>query len=953
MLCVGLLAFTKKSASALTHDGAIEYHGVDLLQVENSEQSQGFPVVNATFSMSENFRANFNAGSKWSTREVQFWLSKKTVDIEKNYTVVIGLTNRDLRTAMFDEANIENTLSSLSLDMQGSYGYWSSLQKWQHISESTNALAPYKGIFHSTYAGVSLDTLEAYKFLDAQGLTSQTANERVKKGLNQNINLFVCLLEETYEYNHTNKSDESLDLVPYSAKSIGVCFERVNLTSLSQEKVKSATSAEYYKNLCRWAGYPVKSSNSDTATVNVVYREMQSATTYKDVRTSFQVPWTDGHNEYAVKTHLKNKLGKASYTDFNAVWRDADILDNGNVNLNSERTIFQATGYTYVYDPYTFTGTLTVEYTDFKAKDFAITLKSNDPLDIASIEIYSSNIKTTSDSTIITFDVAKINEQLLNARGWIVDVGEASFLVENTSSVVKYEKGEDYLTLTVPKNNEEELAKVKISAVAQIKEDVDVELTFEYLTFELDESFDIVKKVNESEVFILKYSELLRLSEHNFFNTYGAFIESALYLEDLEGCNYANYDGFTRKIVEVDSKYKLVVEYAYNMVFKIEQPNGDVCYRPVLKTQNEYTLEDLDVEIPEGERVANILVSDNLKIKRSEENFALSNVVINTDTWTDAVGVVKVETTDEYFVVINYLEQYKKTPFAYPKTKSGTAKVLEMPVSGVPVSTFLKKFLDKSNLNLLKSTIESVDVVFNGYDTYTFNVKYTYATIKQIDYNGKITDEVKIPLTRFASWTESFGKDWSIMFLNMPTATYFEYSQVEAPDGTVISSDNLYGYFSQAVFEENVIDLNYYFKGFSGDGVVSLFESVEASGGVIYTALGNVMNRVDNFFIDIHIQPILAFCELVNDENKMFHSYFFYLDCSTAINQTFISNGKADSVDDSDGAFGNTVENVGDKVVDLTGKIFLNEDGNLSLFWWVVIGIAALVVMVIIVKKAK
>ena len=197
-------------------------------------------------------------------------------------------------------------------------------------------------------------------------------------------------------------------------------------------------------------------------------------------------------------------------------------------------------------------------------------------------------------------------------------------------------------------------------------------------------------------------------------------------------------------------------------------------------------------------------------------------------------------------------------------------------------------------------------------------------------------------------------KDWSILFLNMPNNVYFEYSSIELPDGTRLNENNLYGYFAVAVFEEKAVDLNYYFKGYSGDGVVSMFEHTQATGGTLYTRVAQIVNNTDNYFVNMAFYPMLAFCELLNTNNVMYHSYFFYLDCKVDPNQSFISNGRADGVEDTDDAFNNVIQNGGDNVESFFKDIFSsNEDGKLSLFSWILIGFAGVVCLGIFIRLVK
>ena len=62
----------------------------------------------------------------------------------------------------------------------------------------------------------------------------------------------------------------------------------------------------------------------------------------------------------------------------------------------------------------------------------------------------------------------------------------------------------------------------------------------------------------------------------------------------------------------------------------------------------------------------------------------------------------------------------------------------------------------------------------------------------------------------------------------------------------------------------------------------------------------------------------MSFCEIVNDDNAMYYSYFFYLD-GTSDNAYLATNG-ADDAGDTSSAIGNAWEDVKDWAKDLWDK---------------------------------
>lgn len=82
-------------------------------------------------------------------------------------------------------------------------------------------------------------------------------------------------------------------------------------------------------------------------------------------------------------------------------------------------------------------------------------------------------------------------------------------------------------------------------------------------------------------------------------------------------------------------------------------------------------------------------------------------------------------------------------------------------------------------------------------------------------------------------------------------------------------------------------------------------------------------------------------CELVDDDNAMYYSYFFYLDGTSE--NPYLSNGGADNADDTDSAIGNAWEDVKDRIKDLWDK-FNDSDWKkaIQIILGVALGILAL-----------
>ncbi|MFR5507344.1 MAG: hypothetical protein ACLTHY_09725 [[Ruminococcus] torques] len=112
----------------------------------------------------------------------------------------------------------------------------------------------------------------------------------------------------------------------------------------------------------------------------------------------------------------------------------------------------------------------------------------------------------------------------------------------------------------------------------------------------------------------------------------------------------------------------------------------------------------------------------------------------------------------------------------------------------------IQSILGLKSLDILGlATVEKITVKFDGISTYTADLSYSHAALKQIDYDGNML-EIKIPLTSYSDWCKQYGQDWSILFLNTPERHYFKYSND-------VTRENLYGFFSVAVFKEQCLIL--------------------------------------------------------------------------------------------------------------------------------------------------
>lgn len=307
----------------------------------------------------------------------------------------------------------------------------------------------------------------------------------------------------------------------------------------------------------------------------------------------------------------------------------------------------------------------------------------------------------------------------------------------------------------------------------------------------------------------------------------------------------------------------------------------------------------------------------------------------------DGIITVHYALTDSWHVVINYLETLgtlqESAPFARRRTYDGLLSVSKVADIKSITEKQIAELLGRQNgnMNVLASRVEKVDVAFDNKATFTINLKYTFVSLKTMDDSGR-AKEVQVPLTTYKQWVDNMGTNWSILMLNREDRQYFKYSDEVAPS-------DLYGYFTCAVFEEKVSDLNYIFAKTSGAGTITVFSDTQAkvTSSYLYKKLSNVFNDTNNVFIKVATYPLLSFCELLNDDNSQVFSYYMYVDNTTDM-PWFGRNG-ATSREDEDPAAKNWFE---DKVSGLTGN------KKVQYVFWVVIGTIMYLLLTGIASKA-
>ena len=578
------------------------------------------------------------------------------------------------------------------------------------------------------------------------------------------------------------------------------------------------------------------------------------------------------------------------------------------------RIILQARDFEYTYNEGSQTGTLEVIYNDFQYKDLSLRITNNDPLNNLTLDYYTADAVVGETTTTLTYNFADIEEQLHNSCNWLFDFGKENIRITGVPEGVSTQLTDEALIVIFPNAKENELVNLSLIGVAEIIEDIEYTLTYEYAKLLLSGT-EIIETVKTSSPITKMYSEIVTCNFTNFMTDYGEIVNEAINPDFLGGTEYYIPVSIRKEYSAYDSEThtcKITVEYSYNTLFGITNNYDEsIIFKELNHSSLNYTGVDFVNSIPDGYRVKELSTSkpDKLTVTNAED-YRNTKIEVRTSTTAKEVLPIVINYTDSWNLKINYLENYAdqriqsgekdaKPCFAEKKVFSGAIKVKDYENIYALTNEDIKQIIGLESLDILGlATVEEIAVTFDGVTTYTVDLSYSHAALKQIDYDGNML-EIKIPLTSYAEWCKQYGQDWSILFLNTPERHYFKYSND-------VTRENLYGFFSVAVFKEQVSDLNYWFKNNTGDGCMTIFEGKQVSGAGVYKFFDNLTTK--GVITSVLGYVGMSFCEIVNDDNAMYYSYFFYLD-GTSENAYLATNG-ADDAGDTSSAIGNAWEDV-------------------------------------------
>lgn len=744
----------------------------------------------------------------------------------------------------------------------------------------------------------------------------------------------------------THETSGKLEIMPeaYSTNYYENTIKNIAIETLEREAEMRESEREWLQDI---AGV-----KPDTEEISVTLK-YKAAADYADIEEqtyTFSVKSTWAQNKTLILSALYDLTPYKNIAELNVVYT-ADYWQNGYVYKTQERIILQARDFEYTYNEGSQTGTLEVIYNDFQYKDLSLRIANNDPLNNLTLDYYTADAVVGETTTTLTYNFAEIEEQLHNSCNWLFDFGKENIEITGTAEGVTTKLTDTALIVTFENDKEKELVNLSLIGVAEIIEDIEYTLTYEYAKLLLSGT-EIIETVKTSAPITKMYSEIVTCNFTNFMTDYGEIVNEAINPDFLGGTEYYIPVSIQKEYSAYDAEThtcKITVEYSYNTLFGITNNYDDgITFKALNHSSLNYTGGDFVDSIPNGYRVESLTTEAAYKDKltiTNAENYLDTRVQVKTSTTAKEVLPIVINYTDSWNLTINYLENYAdqriqngekdaKPCFAEKKVFSGAIKVKDYADIYNLTAEDVKEILGLESLDILGlATVEEIAVTFDGVSTYTVDLSYSHAALKQIDYDGN-TLEIKIPLTSYAEWCKQYGQDWSILFLNTPERKYFKYSND-------VSRENLYGFFSVAVFKEQVSDLNYWFKNNTGDGCMTIFEGKEVSGAGVYKFFDNLTDK--GILMSALGYIGMSFCEIVDDDNAMYYSYFFYLDGTS--DDAYLATNGADDSGDTGSAIGNAWDDFTDWIGETWDKL-TNSKG------WEIFKIVMGVVLVILVVVA-
>ena len=736
--------------------------------------------------------------------------------------------------------------------------------------------------------------------------------------------------EEEFWYNSNNAR-----AVSYQRESITSIFrsnvQASSLQDITKQILKNNSSLadSLRTSMCSGVGI----STTEEKPLEVIYKAYSSSENYETKSEIYNIGEVAAYNKFSAIRAMYNLSGIKSLAEFNIVSKKRTYdSETGQVINAGDKILRQALGYEYVYSEAEEKGYLTVVYDEFRYKDFSITIKNNEADNALEINYYTATVNEKDGVVTLTYKYADIEERLLNSCGWLFDLKKQDFTVTGDSDALVGVSIEDNgLNVRIPVKYQSDLFGLNITAVAQIVPDEEYQMKYVYyggLAVSRDGK-TITPDVTKSTGKAVKLSQLKRYNDYsNFMTEYGSEINAAPEaFERQYGVKYVQPQNIVMSTDSASKSCEITVEYQKHSLFLVtDNLTNEWHYMQVRHTSNVYTGDEF-VNARGGEvdgyRVDKLNSGTSaLKITNNYQ-YAKAKAVLNADTYSGDIYPVNVIFTDKWLIEINYMSQYKQTPFAEKTKYSGEIRVKDYPDIYALKSADLATILGLKSMSIVndRSTIDKITVSYDGIGTYKVNTTYTPLSIVQRDSDGKTQTEILVPLSCYKDWCEDYGQSWSILYLNYAGKVYFKYSND-------IVRENLYGFFSVAIFDNKTSNLNDVFSGFEATGCMTFHRSEEIRGSRAYEFLRSdegglatlltfstvgllTGHPITGTVIGLAAQRVaLAFCEspLANDENAVYTSYFFFLD-GTSDTPMISESGSTDPTD-KDGALKNTVDEI-------------------------------------------
>lgn len=748
---------------------------------------------------------------------------------------------------------------------------------------------------------------------------------------------------EVLEYYHEEE-------VYYGDDGPHVTNRTYNITSIFRSNVQKSSKRDIAKqiltnnsaltenerlNICR----AVSIDTTQTQPLELIYKTYSSAGNYETKSQIYNIRIAAIFNKYSALKAMYDLSDIKDISGYNIVSKKQTYdSETGQIINAGDKILRQALDYEYVYDAAEGKAYATVIYDEFLYKDFTITIKNNAAENALEINYHTATVTVDNNVVTLIYEYGDIEERLLNSCGWLFDLEKDDFTVTGDSdALVGVEIGESSLSVRIPVKYQSDLFGLNITAVAEIVPDEDYTLKYTYYTgFAVSaDGKTITPETGESAGIVIKLSKLKRLNDYsNFMNAYQSAINAPLNRFEAEyGVRYAAPKNVIMTTDSANKTCKITVQYEKESLFRVtDNLSSEWKYKQISHTTNVYTGDEFVTTrggVEEGYRVNKFESGSSLLKITNHYEYEKAKAVFSGNTYAGDIYTVRIVFTDKWLIDINYMEQYKETPFAVKTKYSGEIRVKDYPDIYALTVSDLASILGKKSMSIVnnKSTVDTIKVTYDGIGKYTVDTTYTSMSIVQRDSDGKTQTEIQVPLSCYKDWCEDYGKDWSILYLNYAGKVFFRYSND-------VKREDLYGFFSVAIFDDKASDLNDVFSSFDATGCMTFHQSEEIRGSRAYKFLRSDEGSLATLLtfstiglltghpiigtvVGLAAQRIaISLCEspITDDENAIYHSYFFFLD-GTSATPMITESGSTDPTD-HDGAVKNQVDGIVDGVVD-------------------------------------